>query len=221
MQRILVLGAGFAGLIAAVGAVRKLTELGISREEVRVAVVNRDRWHSIRVRNYETDLSDVRVPLDDVLRPIGVEIIVGSVTGIDAARREVACAVDGHPTTISYESLIVALGSQLVRPPIPGLAEHGFDIDTYDAAARLNRHLARLPSAPASPGRFTALVVGAGLTGVELATELAPRMRGLAGGADARVILADRAARIGSNMGEEACAVIEEALRALDVETRV
>ena len=73
MKQIVVLGAGFAGLIAAIGAARKLAELKIGKPDVAVTVVNRDRWHSIRVRNYETDLSDTRVPLDDVLGPIGVD----------------------------------------------------------------------------------------------------------------------------------------------------
>lgn len=220
MKRIIVLGAGFAGLIAAVGAARKLAELNVAKDRVAVAVVNRDRWHSIRVRNYEADLSGVRVPLDDVLGPIGVDIIVGDVTGVDCGRREVACTVAGRPETIGYDRLVFALGSELVRPPIPGLAEHAFDIDTYGAACRLAAHLGALPSRPESPGRFTALVVGGGLTGVEAATELAARLQAIAGGAPTRVILADRAPRIGSNMGEGACAVIDEALRALGIEAR-
>ena len=83
MRRIVVLGAGFAGLIAAVGAARKLAELNIAKSDIAVTVVNRDPWHAIRVRNYETDLSDVRVPLDDVLGPIGVDLVIGEVTGID------------------------------------------------------------------------------------------------------------------------------------------
>ena len=220
VKRILVLGAGFAGLIAAVGAARKLSELKIPKSDIAVTVVNRDPWHAIRVRNYETDLSDVRVPLDDVLGPIGVEFALGEVTGIDCDRHEIACRDGGHDFALGYDRLVVALGSELVRPPIPGLAEHGFDIDTYDAAARLAAHLDTLPGRAASPGRFTALVVGGGLTGVEAATELATRLRALAGRESTRVILADRAPRIGSNMGDGACAVIGEALRALDVETR-
>src|ERR1700733_1992068 len=83
MRRIVVLGAGFAGLIAAVGAARKLAELKIGKDDIAVTIVNRDRWHAIRVRNYETDLSDVRVPLDDVLQPIGVDVVIGDVSGID------------------------------------------------------------------------------------------------------------------------------------------
>ena len=217
MKRIVVLGAGFAGLIAAVGAARKLAELNIEKSDVAVTVVNRDAWHSIRVRNYETDLSDTRVPLDDVLGPIGIDLRIGEVAGVDCARREVALA---EQPSLKYDRLVFALGSELVRPPIPGLAEHGFDIDTHDAAQRLGAHLAALPTRPASPDRFTALVVGGGLTGVEMATELATRLRDIAGGAPARVILADRSARIGSNMGDQACDVIAEALAALGVETR-
>src|SRR5579863_2528929 len=217
VKQIVVLGAGFAGLIAAVGAARKLAELKIDKSDVAVTVVNRDEWHSIRVRNYETELGDTRVPLDDVLGPIGVDLKIGEVTGIDCDRHEIALA--GQPS-LRYDRLIFALGSELVRPPIPGLAEHGFDIDTHDAALRLGAHLAALPARPASPGRFTALIVGGGLTGVEMATELATRLNDIAGNAPTRVILADRTARIGSNMGDPACDVIDEALTALEVKTR-
>ena len=110
-----------------------------------MTVVNRDRWHAIRVRNYESDLSDVRVPLADVLEPIGVELVLGEVNGIDTARREIACRDRRPSSTLTYDGLVFTLGSELVRPAIPGLAEHGFDIDTYDAAARLNAHLAACP----------------------------------------------------------------------------
>ncbi len=220
MKQIVVLGGGFAGLIAAVGAARKLAELSIPRNEISVTVVNRDPWHAIRVRNYETDLRDVRVPLDDVLGPIGVDLVIGEASAVDCSRHDVLCNAASRPVALSYDRLVFALGSELVRPPIPGLAEYAFDIDTYGAAAKLGAHLAGLPDRPESPGRFTALVVGAGLTGVEAATELATRLRDIASGAPARIILADRSPRVGSNMGEGACAVIEEALRSLAIETR-
>src|SRR6266851_4423963 len=96
MVRILVLGAGFAGLWSAVSAARALDEFGVGRDDVQVTVVNRDAWHAIRVRNYEADLSRVRVALDDVLEPIGVERITGDVAGIDLANRKVACAIRGR-----------------------------------------------------------------------------------------------------------------------------
>jgi NADH dehydrogenase len=217
--RILVLGAGFAGLWSAAGAARALDEFGIDREAVQVTVVNRDRWHAIRVRNYERDLSGVRVALDEVLEPIGVERVAGEVVGIDFETRQVTYSVGAAYRSISYDRLVFALGSQLVRPDIPGLGEFAFDVDTYDSAAWLNTHIQSLSAHPHSPGQFSALVVGAGLTGIEAATELLGKLSA-AGASAPRVILADHQPRVGSDMGDGACHVIDEALAALGVETR-
>ena len=90
VKRILVLGGGFAGLWSAVGAARKLDELGCGPEAVEVTLVNRDGFHNIRVRNYEADLTPVRVPLDDVLGPVGVRRVEGEVAGIDVAGQTAA-----------------------------------------------------------------------------------------------------------------------------------
>ena len=73
----------------AIGAARKLDELGIGADRVKVTLVDRSAWHSIRVRNYEADLDETRVPLDQMLRPIGVKRVEAEVTDIDFARRRV------------------------------------------------------------------------------------------------------------------------------------
>jgi NADH dehydrogenase len=227
MQRILVLGAGFAGLWSAVAAARRLDELGANPGEVEVLVVNRTPLHSIRVRNYEADLGATLVPLADVLDPIGVKHIVAEVTHINVSERTVTCTMDGVVRALTYGRLIFALGSRLAMPAIPGLEAHGFNIDTYEAAARLNAHIGSLPSRPASAGQYNVLVVGGGLTGIEATTEMFGKLRAAianapASGVDAhpRVILADHQAWIGSDMGESARAVIAEALASLGVETR-
>jgi NADH dehydrogenase len=228
MQRILVLGAGFAGLWSAVGAARKLDELGIGPERVEILVVSHTAWHSIRVRNYEADLAETRVRLSDVLDPIGVKHVEGEVIDIDIPGRTVACSIQGDSRAWSYDRLVFALGSRLVRPAIPGLKTHAFDIDTYEEASRLNAHIAALPSCQPFPGQYTVVVVGGGLTGVEAATEMAGKLHSAIAlapvpgpAAHPRVILADRQPWIGSDMGESARPVIAEALRAVGVETRV
>jgi len=76
MQHLIVLGAGFAGLWSAVAAAKALDERGIGTEQIAVTVVNATPWHSIRVRNYEADMSGTRVPLADILEPIGVHLVV-------------------------------------------------------------------------------------------------------------------------------------------------
>lgn len=210
-SRILVLGGGFAGLWSALAAARAREMLGA---DIEVTLLNDTPWHSIRVRNYEADLSDTRVALDKVLAPVGVRRLQGAVTSIDVAKRTVTFEAAGTSQQIGYERLIFALGSRLARPRIPGLAEHGFDVDTYEAAMRLNDHIAHLPS-----GGSTVLVVGGGLTGIEAAAEMPAKLRA-AGIVAPHVILADHAPRIGSDMGEQAVPVIEEALQALGVERR-
>jgi NADH:ubiquinone reductase (H+-translocating) len=228
MKVILVLGAGFAGLWAAVGAARSLREFGINAEDVQVVVVNRSEWHSIRVRNYEADLNETRIPLEEVLGPIGVNHIVAEVTDIDVQQHRVAFSSSGGAESLRYDRLVFALGSRLARPPIPGLEEHAFDVDTYEAGLRLNNHIAALPFRRASPGQYTALVVGGGLTGIEVATEMFGKLRAAMANAPVpghepspRVILADRQPWIGSDMGENARPVIMDALETLGIETRV
>jgi len=214
MQQIVVVGAGFAGLGAAVGAKAKLRDLAAGSDQVGVTVINRDRWHAIRVRNYESDLSDVRVPLRDVLEPVEIPLVVGDVTGIDADAGTIAVTSETGPVTVHYDRLILAAGSQLTRPDIAGLAKHSFDIDTYAAAECLDRHVTALTG-----HEETVLIVGGGLTGIELACEMPERLRA-AGVAECRVVLLDALPHIGSNMGDDAVAVIAEALDDLGVDTR-
>lgn len=226
MKHILVLGAGFSGLWAALGAARALDELRVSRDEVEITVVNRDAWHNVRVRNYESDLAKVRVPLHEVLDPVGVRLVEGEVTAFAAARHEVTVLAAGRTQRLGYDRMVCALGSRLLRPDVPGLVEHAFDVDTWAAGQRLNDHIAALPARPRTAGQFTVLVVGSGLTGCEAATEAVGKLRvsiaraGLIGEVQPRVVIADHAENIGSNMGDSAVPVISEALAALDVEAR-
>jgi NADH:ubiquinone reductase (H+-translocating) len=224
-QRILVLGGGFAGLWSALSAARQLDQLGIGPDTIEVLLVNRDAFHGLRVRNYEADLTPLRVPLEAVLGPAGVRWLVGEVGHLDTAAHTVSVLGEAGPQILPYDRLVLALGSQLLRPPVPGLAEHGFDVDTYGGASRLAGHLETLAERPEGPGRFTAVVVGAGLTGIEAACELPARLRavqeraGLAG--PVRVVLVDHNPKVGSDMGDSARPVIEKALAALGLELRL
>jgi NADH dehydrogenase len=229
MKHIVVIGGGFAGLWSAMGAARKLDELHVAPDDVAITLVSRDRYHSIRVRNYERDLSNARVPLDQVLAPIGVRRVEGNVTGIDFARQQLHVETADGNMTLLYDRLVCAAGSRLYRSDIPGLDQYGFTVDTYDEAVKLGNHLKGLHRYPDTPGRYTAVVIGAGLTGVEIACEMPDRLRtaaALDGHAashtgNVRVILVDSLPNVGSAMGDSARPVIEEALSALSVERRL
>jgi NADH dehydrogenase len=230
LKRILVLGGGFAGLWSAIGAARKLDELELSSNDVEITLVNRDAFHNIRVRNYESDLTHVRLPLDEILGPVDIRRVEGNVDAIDFANQIVNVQTPNKVCSLPYDRLVCALGSQLVRPAVPGCTEFIFDVDTYDGAIRLQHHLESLSECPAFEGQFTVVVVGAGLTGIELACELPTRLqtllpkRGIAGTGEQqpiRVILADHHQTVGSDMGESARLVIVDALSALGIEQRL
>ena len=129
MARIVVLGAGFAGLWAAIGAARKRADIGTAGE-IDILVIDRHPYHNIRVRNYEVDLSDVALPLAQLLDPIGVDHRLGDVEAVDVAGRSIAVATATGRQSIAYDRLVLALGSEVWRPDIPGLAAHAFDVDT-------------------------------------------------------------------------------------------
>ena len=220
MKRIVVIGAGFAGLWSALGAARKLDEMAVPADKVEVVVVNPTRYHSIRVRNYERNLDETLVPLSDVLEPAGVTLLVGAVSTLDLTNSLLTIITEAGDESLQYDRLVLAAGSKLFHPDLPGLREYAFDVDTYESACTLRDHLRGLHALPSSPGRYTAVVVGAGLTGVELAAELPLRLRELAAPSDRnaiRVVLADRSATIGQAMGG-AQPVIERALSELGVE---
>src|SRR5262245_14707503 len=221
MARILVLGGGFAGLWAAVGAARKLEEIGTPAGEVEILVIDRNPYHNIRVRNYEIDLSDVTLPLGEVLDPIGISHMIAEVQSIDVAKQQVAVATRGGREVLAYDRLVLALGSELVRPDIPGLAANTFDVDTYSAAVRLNAHIAALSTSPMSSGRSTVVVVGAGFTGIEVAAEMPTKLGRALRAGENRVILVDHNPVVGATIGAHARPVICEALATLRIETRL
>ncbi|MCQ4121551.1 NAD(P)/FAD-dependent oxidoreductase [Rhodococcus tibetensis] len=220
MKRVLVLGSGFAGLWAALGAARRLDELGAAGT-VDVTLISKRPFHDIRVRNYEADLSACRIPLSDLLDPVDVGHITAEVTAIDTTARTVTVSGDGEQGTRRYDRLVMALGSRVAKPDIPGLREFGFDVDTYDGAMKLQRHLTTLPDGRADVGAATAVVVGAGLTGIETASELPGMLAKVYAGRNVapRVLLIDHNPHVGSDMGASARPVIEAALSDNGVET--
>lgn len=217
MTDIVVIGSGFAGLWAALGAARRLDELAVPAGTVNITVLSAKPFHDIRVRNYEADLSACRIPLADVLDPAGVAHVEAEVAAIDTEARTVATS---SGAAHRYDRLVLAAGSHVVKPDLPGLHEFSFDVDTYDGAVALQHHLRGLADWPLTPAAATVVVVGAGLTGIEAACELPQRLRALFAGATPRVVLVDHNPVVGSDMGASARPVIEQALSDNGVETR-
>ena len=152
MFNILVLGGGFAGVWSAAGAIRVARESGLAPSELRVTLVSDSDDMVIRPRLYERDPAQMCVPLDRVLKPIGVERVAATVFGIDTSARTVtALSGEGQTMELPYDRLVLATGSRARRPDLPG-AKFLFDVDTIAAADTLERHLGTLVDQPDRDG---------------------------------------------------------------------
>jgi NADH dehydrogenase len=222
-MRLVIIGAGFAGMYAALSAARLRDIQGVSSEELEIALVAPEPTLVVRPRLYERKPETLTAPLQEVLKAIDVVYVQGSAEAIDTKSRAVDVATsEGTRKKLSYDRLVVATGSRLFRPNIPGLAEHSFSVDQLDDAIVLEKHLHSLAGLPARNGRDTVVVAGGGFTGIETATEMPARLRAIFGkDAKPRVVIVDRNSAIAPDMGAGPRPVIEDALRKLGVETRL
>ncbi|MCK1410445.1 FAD-dependent oxidoreductase [Bradyrhizobium sp. 76] len=222
-MRLVIIGAGFAGMYAALSAARLRDIRGVSPQDLQIAIVSPEPTLVVRPRLYEPKPETLTAPLLEVLKAIDVDYIQGSAETINTEARTVQITpAKGPRKTLSYDRLVVTTGSRLFRPNIPGLAEHGFSVDSLNDAVALDKHLHGLAERPAVNGRDTVVVAGGGFTGIEAATEIPARLREILGpNARTRVVIVDRNTAIAPDMGASARPVIEEALRKIGVETRL
>src|SRR5436190_22721461 len=202
-MRLVIIGAGFAGMYAALSAARLRDIEGVSLEQLEIALVAPEPTLVVRPRLYEAKPETLTAPLTDVLKAIDVVYVQGSAETIDTKSRTVQIvAAKGAKKSLSYDRLVVATGSRLFRPNIPGLAGHGFSVDQLADAIDLDRHLHSLADRPAKNGRDTVVVAGGGFTGIETATEMPTRLRAILGNdAKPRVVIVDRNGAIAPDMG--------------------
>ncbi|HEV8019792.1 MAG TPA: FAD-dependent oxidoreductase, partial [Candidatus Lustribacter sp.] len=177
-MRILILGAGFAGVATARALERRLRP-----GEAEIAIVGRDNFSLFTPMLPEVSAGGLETR--HVVTPVRAELrrarfVLGDVTAIDleARRVEVAHSITGARQTLAYDQLVLALGSVTSTFGIPGVAEHALPLKTLEDADRLrNRAIASLELAdvtsdPAERARLlTFVIVGGGYTGVEGAGE--------------------------------------------------
>jgi NADH:ubiquinone reductase (H+-translocating) len=228
-RRILVVGAGFAGLYTAMH-LRRAVGLGH-----RVTVVNPENFMQYQpflpeVASGTIDPRAVVVPLRRVLRHC--EIVIGEVEQVDhAARRASVRLPDGRRSSLDYDVVVLAAGSWARVLPIPGLAEHGVGFKTVQEAIWLrNRVLSRLDLAEATndPERrraaLTFVFVGGGYAGVEALGELEDLARDAIGSypglrrSELRWMLVEAAEQILPELGPALADYARERLRERGIE---
>jgi NADH dehydrogenase len=123
MQRILIVGAGFAGVWSALSAARLLAEPRLLHEyghaagTIEIMVVAPRASLDLRPRFYEADVAAMTRPVGPLFDAVGVKFVAGTVTAIDPEARMVTMTDgEGAPAALTYDRLILASGSRLARP---------------------------------------------------------------------------------------------------------
>jgi len=210
-DKILIIGGGFAGFWAALAARR------VAGQRATVTLLSREPVLEVRPRLYEAKPETLVVDLRPLLREVGVNFVRGEALRLDTVAKAATLAGGGR---LAYDRLVVATGSRMRRPTVPG-ADAAFSVDTLAEAIAFDRRLAEIARSAAQP---TVAVVGGGFTGIELVLELRDRLR--AHGADGvaermRVVLIDRGETVGKQLGPGPRAEIEAAMTAAGVELRL
>jgi NADH dehydrogenase FAD-containing subunit len=166
--RVVVVGAGYAGLIATNRFLGSLTD--DERARVHLSVVNpRDEFVE-RIRLHQLaagSLPTVARPLTGLLHP-DAALVEGTAEVIDHVSRTVTVNTGAGQATLDWDRLVYAVGS-VAAAPIVGARQHGFLLADIDGATR-----AAAAINSAGPDARV-LVLGGGFTGVEAAAELAER----------------------------------------------
>jgi NADH dehydrogenase FAD-containing subunit len=163
-HRIIVLGAGYAGTLAAGRLAKRLHP-----EDVRITLVNAEPDFVERVRMHQVAAGQdlAHRPFDEIFAGTGVEVRLAQITAVDADAKTVSIIDANGVGRLEYDTLVYALGSGWNDQGVPGTAEHAHEVASRPGALKLRERLARTDAGT------TVTVVGGGLTGLEAATELA------------------------------------------------
>ncbi|MBZ2195604.1 NAD(P)/FAD-dependent oxidoreductase [Occultella gossypii] len=163
-HRIVILGAGYAGASVTGRLARRL-----HADDVEITLVNGESDFVERVRMHQLATgADLRpLPLRAAYAGTGVRVRVGRVESVDVEARTVSFTEADGEHSLTYDTLVYALGSTQNDGGVPGASEHAHEIASRPGALRLRERLAAL-----GPGGRV-VVVGGGLTGIEAVTEIA------------------------------------------------
>jgi NADH dehydrogenase len=228
-HKVVVIGSGFGGLFAA---------KSLKRGDIDVTLIAKTTHHLFQPLLYQVatgilSQGEIAPPTREILADQkNARVILGTVTDIDLASRQVTSHISGRITTTPYDSLIVAAGAGQSYFGNDHFAEFAPGMKSIDDALELRGRifgafeLAELAQTDEEIDRFlTFVVIGAGPTGVEMAGQIAElahrtlrRDFRRINTRDARVILLDAAPQVLPPFGQKLGAVTKKSLEKHGVE---
>ncbi len=225
--KIVVLGAGYAGLTAT----RKLAQK-LSPEEAEIVLINKHNYHYEATWLHEVAAGTInhnqaRYMISDVVNPKRVRLIYDTVVEIKQEEQRVVL----ENSEVEYDYLVVALGWVTNTFGIKGMEENAFFIQDIDSSRVIREHI-EYKFAQYSSGEstdesdLTVLVGGGGFTGIEFVGELAEKIPELCKKYDiprnkARIINVEAAPSILPVFDDDLVAYAKESLEDRGVEFRI
>lgn len=172
-KHIVILGAGYGGLLSAL-TVRKY----MSKAEAKVTVVNQYPTHQIITELHRLAAGSIAekaiaMPLVKLFAGKDIDLKIAKVKSFSVDNKQISLT-DG--STLSYDALVVGLGSITAYFGIPGLEQYSMVLKSAEDAKNIHAHIENKIAEYAkskNPADATILIGGGGLTGVELVGEIA------------------------------------------------
>ncbi|WP_265523537.1 NAD(P)/FAD-dependent oxidoreductase [Oerskovia flava] len=230
VPRVVVLGGGSVGLYSARRLRKKL-----GRREAAIVVVDPRPYMTYAPFLPEAaagsiDARDVVAPHRRALK--GIDVLQGKVTALDHGTRQVEITPEeGDPYSITYDHLIVGLGSVSRTLPIPGLAEAAIGFKNVEEAIAVRNHVINRMDVASSTWdpelrrrMLTFTFIGGGFAGIEALAELedmaryATRNYATIEESDLRFVMIEGSARILPELSEPMAAYALEELKKRGIE---
>lgn len=176
-ENILILGAGYGGLTTAINLQRELVY-----KDANITLINKHSYHYIATHLHEsaagtTNAKRIKIDLEELIDPDMIHLIKGEVVSIDINNKKVQLK---DKTELTYDVLVIALGSEVETFGIKGLKDYAFSIRSINSVQLIREHIeymfAKYKAETRDPKYLTFVVGGAGFTGIEFVGELADRI---------------------------------------------
>ncbi|MGL6220226.1 MAG: NAD(P)/FAD-dependent oxidoreductase, partial [Lacrimispora sphenoides] len=180
MKRIVVLGAGYAGILTAKKLEKKFRKMKME-DEVSISIIDRHPFHTMLTELHEVaagrvEEDSIRISLKKVFAGRNVEIITDTISQISIEEKKLT----GNQGEYDYDYLILAAGSKPTYFGVEGAEKNSYKLWSYEDAVLLKERIHHVfrkaacePDEAEKRRLLTFYVVGAGFTGVEMAGELA------------------------------------------------